>query len=119
MYDTVSYTKKDGDALTEFCKLATDFQKEMIDDIATKKNTSTPEISKLTVSKLKSMVYTGKALKPSVTIKDGTKTLIKGTDYTVSYKNNIKVGNATIIITGKENYTGTVKVKFKIVAKKK
>ena len=38
----------------------------------------------------------------------------KGTDYTVSYKNNKKVGTATITVTGKGNYTGTVTKTFKI-----
>ena len=42
------------------------------------------------------------------------KTLKKGTDYTVSYKNNTNVGTATVTITGKGNYTGTVKKTFKI-----
>jgi len=64
--------------------------------------------------------YTGKALKPSVTVKakigGKTKTLKKGTDYTVSYKNNKNVGTATVTVKGKGNYTGTITKKFKITA---
>ncbi len=61
-----------------------------------------------------SQVYTGKTLKPAVTVKYGKKTLKKGVDYTVSYKNNKAIGTATVIVTGKGNYTGTAKKTFKI-----
>ncbi|MCD7840157.1 MAG: fibronectin type III domain-containing protein [Erysipelotrichaceae bacterium] len=64
-----------------------------------------------------SMTYTGSALKPTVTVKNGSTTLKNGTDYTVSYSNNTKVGTATVTITGKGNYTGTVNKTFKINAK--
>ncbi|MBP3854245.1 MAG: fibronectin type III domain-containing protein [Ruminiclostridium sp.] len=57
----------------------------------------------------------GKAQKPAVTIKDGDKTLKKGTDYTVSYKNNTNIGTASATIKGKGDYTGTKTVKFSIV----
>ena len=59
--------------------------------------------------------YNGKAKCPTPTVKIGNKTLVSGTDYTVAYKNNIKVGTATVIVTGKGNYTGTASAKFKIV----
>ena len=62
--------------------------------------------------------YTGKAIEPGVTVKakvDGkTVTLKKGTDYTVTYKNNIDKGTATVTIKGKGNYTGTITKTFKI-----
>ena len=48
---------------------------------------------------------------------DGTKTLAKGTDYTVAYTGNINVGTATATITGTGNYSGTKNQTFKIVAK--
>ena len=71
-------------------------------------------ISKATVTGIKNKVYTGKAIKPAPTVKLSGKTLKKGTDYTVSYKNNTKVGKATVTIKGKGNYTGTVTKTFKI-----
>ena len=49
-----------------------------------------------------------------MTVKDGNKTLQKGTDYTVSYSDNRNVGTATIKITGKGNYTGTKTIQFLI-----
>lgn len=44
----------------------------------------------------------------------GNKLLTKGTDYTVSYKNNKKAGTATVTVTGKGNYSGTTKESFTI-----
>ena len=41
--------------------------------------------------------------------------LREGTDYTVSYKNNVEIGTATVTLTGKGNFTGTITNKFKIV----
>ena len=48
--------------------------------------------------------YNGKAQIQNVYVMDGTTFLKEGTDYTVSYKNNINVGTASVIITGKGNY---------------
>ena len=60
--------------------------------------------------------YTGKAITPEVTLKDGSITLKKGTDYEVSYTDNTNIGTATVTITGKGNYTGTVNKTFTISA---
>ena len=66
-------------------------------------------------------VYTGKAIKPKVTVTakvDGkTVTLKQGRDYTVSYKNNVKVGVAAVTVTGMGNFTGTITKTFKIIKK--
>ena len=72
--------------------------------------------SKLTVSAIANKTYTGSAIKPALTVKDGGKTLKSGTDYKVTYKNNTKVGTATVTITGLGNYRGTKSATFKIVA---
>ncbi len=40
--------------------------------------------------------------------------LTKGVDYTVSYKNNVKAGKATVVFTGRGKYYGTVSAKFTI-----
>ena len=59
--------------------------------------------------------YTGKALTPAVTVKDSKgNALKKGTDYTVSYKNNKSLGTATATVTFKGNYSGSKKLTFKI-----
>ncbi len=56
--------------------------------------------------------YTGKKIKPKVKIKN-----LKKKYYKVSYKNNKKVGTATITIKGKGKVKGTLKKTFKIVKK--
>ena len=78
------------------------------------------DISKCTVTlSATSFKYDGKEKKPSVTVKNGTKVLTAGTDYTVSYSDNIKAGTAKVVITGKGNYTGSVTKTFKIVEETK
>ena len=72
-------------------------------------------ISKAAVSGIKaSYSETKKEIKPTPTVKLNNKALKAGTDYTVAYKNNVKVGTATVTITGKGNYTGTVTKTFSI-----
>lgn len=71
-------------------------------------------IASAKVTGIKNKAYTGKAITQSFTVKLGSKTLVKGTDYTVTYKNNKKLGKATITIKGKGNCTGTLKKTFKI-----
>lgn len=55
-----------------------------------------------------SYTYSGSAKKPTVTLKVSSKTLTKGTDYTVSYSNNTDIGTATVTLTGTGNYKGTL-----------
>ena len=79
-----------------------------------------PALSKISISKASvtlstsTYAYDGKAKKPGVTVKLNGKTLKNGTDYTVSYSNNTKVGTATVKITGKGNYTGSVSKTYSI-----
>ena len=79
---------------------------------------NTKKISDLSVSSISNQTYSGKAKTPDVKIKDGSYTLKKGTDYTLSYKDNKKIGKATVTITGKGKYSGTKTVTFKIIPKK-
>ena len=72
-------------------------------------------IATLNIGSLSDAEYTGKAITPEVTVKDGTKTLKQGVDYTVKYTNNINVGKASVTITGIGNYTGNVTKYFNIV----
>ena len=65
-----------------------------------------------------SFEYTGSAIQPTVTVKNGSTTLVNGTDYSVSYSSNTNVGTATVTATGKGNYTGTISKTFTITAKK-
>ena len=66
------------------------------------------------VTGLKSMTYTGKAIKQKITVTRNGRTLMPGTDYTVSYKNNKNVGKATITIKGIGAYGFSFSKTFKI-----
>ncbi|WP_081646600.1 leucine-rich repeat protein [Butyrivibrio sp. AD3002] len=56
------------------------------------------------------MEFTGNALTPDVTIEG----LTKDKDFTVSYKNNIEIGTATVTVTGIGAYTGAFDLTFTI-----
>ena len=75
---------------------------------------SLKQISRATVSGIKNKTYTGREIKQTPKVVFGGKTLTAGTDYTISYKNNVKIGTATIIIKGKGDYTGSISKTFKI-----
>ena len=66
------------------------------------------------ITGIKAQVYTGKAIKPKPVVKYGGETLVKDTDYKLSYKDNKKIGTATVTIKGIGGYTGSVKKTFKI-----
>ncbi len=59
------------------------------------------------------LVYTGKPQTPEVEV---TTSGAEKKNYQVTYQNNTNVGTATVIVTGKNGYTGTVKKTFKITA---
>ncbi len=62
--------------------------------------------------------YDGKAKEPAVTsVKAGNAELTAGVDYDVAYANNINIGTASVILTGKGNYTATAVKSFTIQAK--
>lgn len=61
-----------------------------------------------------SCIYDGSAKEPAVTLSLNGRTLTPGTDYTVSYFNNIKPGTATVTVTGKGNYFGELSADFRI-----
>ena len=79
------------------------------------------DISGASVSGIKNFDYTGQAFtqSPTVTMQVGGKTvtLRNGTDYTLSFSNNINAGTATITIKGTGNYAGTKTANFQIYAK--
>ena len=77
------------------------------------------DVNECTVSGIDaSYTYTGEAIEPEVTVKDGSATLKaatrKGGDYEVAYENNIEVGTATVTIKGVNAYTGTKTITFKV-----
>ena len=66
------------------------------------------------VADIEDQVYTSEAITPAVTVKVGDKTLVAGEDYEVTYTDNVKGGEATAIITGINDYSGTLEKNFNI-----
>ena len=76
-----------------------------------KKLLTNPEIS---IADISDTTYTGLEIEPEVAVYDGKTPLKLGTDYTVSYSDNINAGSATVTITGNGDYGGTVEKTFTI-----
>lgn len=83
--------------------------------------TETPEVRETDISICEiivedkdSIVYDGKVKKPGIIVKNGDVVLTQGRDYTVSYRNNINAGTASVIIRGSGSYRGSVTEKFEI-----
>ena len=73
-------------------------------------------ISEARISNInKSFIYTGKAIELNPTVKCNNKTLVKDTDYTITYESNVNVGTAKLIITGIGTYKGTITKTFIIL----
>jgi hypothetical protein len=66
------------------------------------------------IQEIASQTYTGSFITPSIIVKDGEITLVKDTDYEVTYSNNTNAGTASVLITGKGNYIGTTNASFAI-----
>jgi len=69
----------------------------------------------LWTSALNDHAYTGKPVTQEFRVYDHMNMLVEGKDYTVKYSNNTKAGRATVTITGKGNYVGTLVRTFNIL----
>lgn len=81
------------------------------------------------IADIDAQTYTGNTITPEVTVTDGSRTLVEGTDYDVTYEikpdstgtlsenKPIGAGTYNVIITGKGNYDGSVTKNFAISAK--
>ena len=61
-----------------------------------------------------SYIYDGTAKEPTVTVTDGNPSIVTDGDYDVAYSGNVELGTATVTVTGKGNYAGTVVKTFEI-----
>ena len=118
LWDNNAYTNPDkGEAHGHLDRNALKwYDKSFVDRIVSYFPTS-KDVANATVSAISDKTYTGAAIKPAVTVKLNGVTLKSGTDYTVSYSNNVNIGTASVTITGKGDYTGKKTVKFGIVPK--
>ena len=73
--------------------------------------------SSFTISDIADQTYTGSQITPEPEVKFGNNTLVKGTDYDLSYGTNINVGTnaGTVTINFTGNYSGSATVNFTIV----
>lgn len=71
-------------------------------------------VKKASVSGLSEQGYTGKQVKPDLTVRVAGRTLQKDRDYTLTFANNINIGTATVTIKGKGNYKGSATKTFEI-----
>lgn len=76
------------------------------------------KISGATIASIAKQTYNGKPKTPAVKVSYEGKTLVNGTDYTVSYSNNVNIGKASVKITGIGDYSGTKTVSFQIIPAK-
>ena len=76
-------------------------------------------VSTFIISAIPNKTYTGNAIKPAVTVTVASTILTKDVDYSVSYSNNINVGQATVIVNGMGEYANfSSKANFTIVTRK-
>ena len=66
---------------------------------------------------IKDVEFARQEIKPLVLGEYNNKILEEDIDYTIVYEDNFNVGPATILLTGKGNFAGTIQLGFKIYAK--
>lgn len=69
------------------------------------------------ISGLKAKTYTGSNIKQDIKLYYNKILLKEGTDYTLTYKNNVNVGTAILVIKAKGNFAGSVTETFEIKPK--
>lgn len=113
-------TKHSGKTATTVTKATTKANGKTVSDFTCVEcgyhHIDTKTVSKIASVKLAktAFVYTGKKQKPAVTVKDAAGKTVGSGNYTVSYAGNQNVGTATATVTFKGDYSGTVKLKFRI-----
>lgn len=66
------------------------------------------------IADIEDVVYTGEEQKPAVVVTLDKETLKEGEDYTVAYSDNVNGGEATVTVTGINDYSGTITKNFNI-----
>lgn len=72
------------------------------------------DISKASVNKIDDVTFTGEPIEPALKVSYKDKALKQGTDYEVSYSDNVNADKAAFTLYGKGDYTGTLSGNFKI-----
>ena len=117
-YSTDIPTGTDAKEYTVYYKVEADKNHNDVDAASLKVSIAPKTVSAPTITLSEtSYVYDGQEKKPTVTVKDGD-AVIPATEYSVSYKDNVNVGTATVTITDVEggNYTVSGSTTFAISA---
>ena len=80
--------------------------------------TVSASMSAMTISGVKDKTYTGSPITQSIAVKYNGVSLREGADYSVSYRNNINAGTATVRVTGRNRLAGSRELSFKIFPRK-
>lgn len=102
-YTVTASTQGDADYISASAQSGIEIIPKAIDNVS------------VTVNAIADQPYTGSDIEPLPVVTDNTTTLIKDTDYALSYSDNINIGTtATVTITGMGNYSGSREVNFTI-----
>ena len=75
------------------------------------------DITSTAISDIADKYYTGNSITQNITVTYKNRVLSLNKDYTIEYSNNVYVGTATMVITGKGNFAGSVIKQFSIIEK--
>ncbi|MDO4404607.1 MAG: leucine-rich repeat domain-containing protein [Atopobiaceae bacterium] len=71
-------------------------------------------LANATIAPVSDRAYLGRQIRPKPKVTVGGRTLVEGTDYTLSYGRNLDEGHGTVMIAGTGNYQGSRPVSFVI-----
>lgn len=88
----------------------------VVDEVSDNNNFSeiTVGLTDFEISEISAKCYTGAEIRPEFTVTYQGAALSQSTDYTVTWRNNVKVGTATAVITGIGDYFGMKEITFVI-----
>ena len=95
-----------------WCRVSADNYEDFVKKVMV--TVSPRDIANASVGPIGRQQFTGAAVKPVPVVTDGEPSIITEGDYDVSWRDNDGPGTATLVLTGKNNYTGTKEVKFDI-----
>ena len=112
-------TAKAGDVLTVAAVGGQSYAGTPVDSADSSRQVTVPgriDVAGADIAAIPDQTWTGSEITPQLSVTWKGKPLVQGTDYTVSYADNVEVGTASATITGINDYTGTNSAQFTIVA---
>lgn len=115
--DPSKVERVDFDAYVDFLKDVLTTKIAVVDKYVTQSLPQITIVSPTIALSNESFEYNGTENKPVVTITDDEHSLTEGTDYTISYYDNVNAGTATVVFAAKGNYAGLQEKTFTISPK--